>query len=85
MQFLISQKIMDYSLLVGVHDLIRGNQDHIRDQTLSVYEPNSETLSRRATASTRTTKAQIFKEGVRTDLMQLGPSTSKLPENVPPE
>ena len=76
---------MDYSLLIGIHDTVRGNQEHIRDQTLSVFEPNSDALSRRATASTRKTKQQIFKEGVKSDLVQLGPSTSKLPENIPPE
>jgi hypothetical protein len=76
---------MDYSLLVGIHDVVRGNQDHIRDQTLSVFEPNAETLSRRATAATRQSKAQIVKEGLKTDLQQLGPSSSKLPDNIPPE
>jgi hypothetical protein len=76
---------MDYSLLVGIHDVVRGNQERIRDHTLSVFEPNMETLSRRATAAGRTTKAQIFKDGVKLDLMQLGPSPSKLPESVPPE
>ncbi|KAI8892482.1 hypothetical protein BC833DRAFT_532808 [Globomyces pollinis-pini] len=85
-RFLMSQGIMDYSLLVGVHDAVRGNTDHIRDQTLSVFEPNAETLSRRATAANRMSKAQILKEAsVHTDVMQLGPSKSKLPDRVPPE
>ncbi|RKO96305.1 SAICAR synthase-like protein, partial [Caulochytrium protostelioides] len=29
--FLVSQKIMDYSLLIGCHDMSRGNRDNIRD------------------------------------------------------
>ncbi|KAJ3314143.1 Phosphatidylinositol-4-phosphate 5-kinase [Boothiomyces sp. JEL0838] len=85
-KFLMLQGIMDYSLLVGIHDLVRGNQDHIRDQTLSVFEPNADTLSRRATAPNRLSKAQIMRDSsVLSDIVQLGPSTSKLPDQVPTE
>ncbi|KAJ3089317.1 Phosphatidylinositol-4-phosphate 5-kinase [Quaeritorhiza haematococci] len=48
--FLVSQKIMDYSLLVGIHDMVKGNKENIRDNTLSVYEPNPETLARSTSA-----------------------------------
>jgi 1-phosphatidylinositol-4-phosphate 5-kinase len=34
-----SLKIMDYSLLVGIHDLSRGNEDKLRDKTLQVFQP----------------------------------------------
>lgn len=35
-------KIMDYSMLVGIHDLAKGNEDNIRDKTLQVFQPGGE-------------------------------------------
>jgi len=38
-ELLASLNIMDYSLLIGIHDLARGNSENIRGTTLSVYQP----------------------------------------------
>lgn len=35
-------KIMDYSMLVGIHDLERGNEENLRDKTLRVFQPAGE-------------------------------------------
>lgn len=35
-------KIMDYSLLVGIHDAARGNEENLRDKTLQVFQPGGD-------------------------------------------
>ena len=35
-------KIMDYSLLVGIHDLTKGNEENLRDKTLQVFQPGGD-------------------------------------------
>lgn len=34
--------IMDYSLLVGMHDLEKGNEENLRETTLKVFQPGGE-------------------------------------------
>lgn len=41
--FLKANKIMDYSLLIGIHDIIKGNADDIRNNTLSLFHPSAST------------------------------------------
>ena len=36
---------MDYSLLVGIHSMERGNRDHVRRKTLKVFEVRGLTMS----------------------------------------
>lgn len=37
-EYLKSVDVMDYSLLVGVHSMRRGNRDNVRRNTLKVFE-----------------------------------------------
>ena len=82
---MIELGIMDYSLLIGIHDVVKGNKDNIRDTTLSVFEPNPQSLTRRASVSYRNGKTAHKKTTQDTDIVQLGPSNAKLPHYAPPE
>ena len=50
-QFLCRMNIMDYSMLVGLHSLVRGNAEHLFDKTLAVVEPHLTGFSQRPIAS----------------------------------
>lgn len=111
-EILKKMRIMDYSLLVGWHNLRLGNTQNLRDLTLSVFEPqlatgplnspladggNSGQLISNATSSMPPAPAVEFEPRkppskrssrlsalriliAESDPVQLGPSTSKLPE-----
>jgi hypothetical protein len=82
--WLIKNNIMDYSLLVGCHNALVGNKENIRDNTLAVFEPMTETVSRQLTK--RSSKASAIRKVIaESDPVQLGPSSSKLPEDAPEE
>ncbi|CAO3621426.1 unnamed protein product [Mucor hiemalis] len=80
---LLSQlNIMDYSLLIGIHDMMRGNKDNIRDTTLQTFQPDTKGAQRRATLmKRRESKAQVVRKAIR----EANPDkldVSKLPEEV---
>lgn len=41
--------VMDYSLLVGIHNMVRGNRDNVRRNTLKVFSPDVPLLRRKPT------------------------------------
>ncbi|KAG4098130.1 SAICAR synthase-like protein [Neocallimastix lanati (nom. inval.)] len=85
-QLLAKLNIMDYSLLVGFHNLSKGNQENIRDKTLSIFEPNPESLSQQYAKVRQGSKAVVMRKAIaESDPVALGPSTTKLPEELPKE
>ena len=38
-------EIMDYSLLLGIHDLEKGNEENLRDKTLQVFQAEGNNMS----------------------------------------
>ncbi|KAI7881969.1 SAICAR synthase-like protein [Lichtheimia hyalospora FSU 10163] len=80
-KLLVRLNIMDYSLLIGIHNLVRGNKDNIRDSTLQFFQPDTKRAERHASMlKRRQTKAQV----VRKAIAQTNPErldSSKLPED----
>ncbi|KAK9475326.1 SAICAR synthase [Dipodascopsis tothii] len=51
--------IMDYSLLLGIHDLTKGNTENIRDSTLTVFKPDTGMLERSPSRLERDRRASL--------------------------
>ncbi|KAJ1998676.1 Phosphatidylinositol-4-phosphate 5-kinase [Coemansia thaxteri] len=65
---LIRLNIMDYSLLIGIHDLNKGNAAKLRDTTLAMFDPQTTEIQQ----LNRLTRAHtIRKKVVRTDPVTL--------------
>ncbi|RGB36509.1 hypothetical protein C1646_622804 [Rhizophagus diaphanus] len=70
--------IMDYSLLVGLHDTSRGNKDKVREDFF-VFQPNTTKIERIPSSHKRESKASKLRKAVgETEPSKLGPSTTKL-------
>ncbi|KAF9303991.1 Phosphatidylinositol-4-phosphate 5-kinase [Mortierella antarctica] len=77
-ELLARLNIMDYSLLIGIHDIERGNKDNIRDNTLKVFHPDtSKSLAREPSRrDKRESKVNALRMAVKvSDPVALGPST----------
>ncbi|KAG0174161.1 Phosphatidylinositol-4-phosphate 5-kinase [Apophysomyces sp. BC1015] len=79
---LVRLNIMDYSLLVGVHNILRGNKDGVRDSTLQFFQPDTKLAERRASMmKRRESKAQVYRKAIA----QANPDrmdASKLPDQL---
>ena len=84
-------KIMDYSLLVGIHDLNRGNEEKLRDKTLQVFQPGAERvdephpnmLTRTPSMIENARNARELRQVIKHEKpVPMDKSTSKMPEEM---
>ncbi|TKA75040.1 hypothetical protein B0A49_02187 [Cryomyces minteri] len=84
-------KIMDYSLLVGIHDLERGNEENLRDKTLKVFQPGGEAaeeplptpLMRTPSKLENARKAKELRQIIKNQKpIPMDQSTSKMPDEM---
>ncbi|KAF9888450.1 Phosphatidylinositol-4-phosphate 5-kinase [Aspergillus nanangensis] len=84
-------KIMDYSLLVGIHDLERGNEEKLRDKTLQVFQPGGDREDDSKTNMLMRTPSKLENERKARELrmlikrerpVPLDKATAKMPEEI---
>ncbi|ORZ10074.1 hypothetical protein BCR42DRAFT_333937 [Absidia repens] len=64
-RLLVHLNIMDYSLLIGIHDMHRGNKENVRDSTLHAFQPDTKRVERRDTLmKRRQSKAQVVRKAI---------------------
>ncbi|RFU33482.1 hypothetical protein B7463_g2900, partial [Scytalidium lignicola] len=90
-------KIMDYSMLVGIHDLKKGNQENLRDKTLKVFQPGGENpavddldrpfdrgaLMRTPSTLENARKARELRQIIKQEKpIPMGQSSSRMPDQI---
>ncbi|KAL8695384.1 MAG: hypothetical protein Q9218_000143 [Villophora microphyllina] len=83
-------KIMDYSLLVGIHDLSKGNEENLRDKTLRVFQPGGDSSEAQPNLLTRTPsklenqrKARELRQIIKKEKpVLMEKSTSRMPDEM---
>lgn len=84
-------KIMDYSLLVGIHDVERGNEENLRDKTLQVFQPGGDReqesgpnmLTRTPSKLENERKARELRMLIKRERpVPLDKATAKMPEEI---
>ena len=82
-------KIMDYSLLVGIHDVNKGNEENLRDKTLQIFQPGGddeiEPQARLLTRTPSTLENQRQTKQLRQILKKERPVPMEQTKNVMPD
>lgn len=83
-EFLKTINVMDYSLLVGIHNMRRGNRDNVRKNTLKVFSPDIPRRHRKTgSAKGLPADAALVRRAMRhsqTKSLGEGKNTIKLPD-----
>ncbi|OAK99880.1 SAICAR synthase-like protein [Phaeosphaeriaceae sp. SRC1lsM3a] len=83
--------IMDYSLLIGIHDLEKGNEENLRDKTLKVFQPGGDAaedpqpnmLVRTPSKLEASRKARELRQMVKTQKpVPMEQTSSKMPDEL---
>ncbi|KAJ4300714.1 Phosphatidylinositol-4-phosphate 5-kinase [Kalmusia sp. IMI 367209] len=83
--------IMDYSLLIGIHDLEKGNEENLRDKTLQVFQPGGEeaedpqpsVLTRTPSKLESARKAKELRQMIKTQKpVPMEQTTNKMPDEL---
>jgi len=81
--------IMDYSLLIGIHDLRKGNEENLREKTLQVFQPGgdsaadepSQVLMRTPSKLESARKAKELRQMIKAERpVPVGETMNKMPD-----
>ncbi|PFH62892.1 hypothetical protein XA68_11211 [Ophiocordyceps unilateralis] len=85
-------QIMDYSLLIGIHDVARGNEENLRDKTLQVFSPGGEkttdddpksVLLRTPSKLENVRKARELRQMIRQERpVPMGQASARMPDEL---
>ncbi|KAK6904815.1 1-phosphatidylinositol-4-phosphate 5-kinase [Kwoniella mangroviensis CBS 8886] len=81
MEFLKRVKVMDYSLLVGIHNMERGNRDNLRENQLQMFHPEVPPPRRKPSAIKQSNEASNVRKAVRRSDPKMLDVTSQLPSS----
>ncbi|WWC85436.1 uncharacterized protein L201_000299 [Kwoniella dendrophila CBS 6074] len=79
MEFLKRVKVMDYSLLVGIHNMERGNRDNLRENQLQMFHPEVPPPRRKPSAIKQSNEASNVRKAIRRSDPKMLDVTSQLP------